>query len=199
MNPDLRRTNSKKRARLSVAFAMTLLIGLLAFLAISKRQSATAHSQPQNALVLSSSSFVSGQAIPRRFTCDGENVSPELHWDPCACGDESFALVMHDPDAPVDFIHWLVYNIPPSARDLAEGASTAGAMPAGSQEGVNGFAGSGYGGPCPPAGASHRYVFQLFALDSRLDLPARAERARLESAMRGHLITVGQITGIYRR
>lgn len=178
MNPDLRRTNSKKRARLSVAFAMTLLIGLLAFLAISKRQSATAHSQPQNALVLSSSSFVSGQAIPRRFTCDGENVSPELHWIHVPAGTKSFALVMHDPDAPVDFTHWLVNNIPPSARDLAEGASTAGAMPAGSQEGVNGFGRSGYGGPVRLQARRTAMFFNcLHSIAASIYLPERREHA----------------------
>jgi Raf kinase inhibitor-like YbhB/YbcL family protein len=199
MNPNQRKISSKMRQEMAVALAITLLVGLPAFLAFSKRQSEIAHGEPGGALVLSSSSFVSEETIPRRYTCDGANVSPELHWTHAPAESKSFALVMHDPDAPVDFTHWLAYNIPPSVRELAEGASPGGSMPAGSQEGANSFGRSGYGGPCPPAGRPHHYRFQLYALDIRVDLPAGAERGRLESAMQGHLIAEGQITGIYGR
>lgn len=146
-----------------------------------------------------SSSFVNGGAIPRRFTCDGAGDSPSLGWFGEPAGTKSFAIVMNDPDAPIDFTHWLVYNIPAGVRRLATGASTHGAMPQGSEEGTNSFGQFGYGGPCPPPGKPHHYVFRIFAIDAGIDLPSGASRAQLESAVRGHVLAEGQIVGIYGR
>jgi Raf kinase inhibitor-like YbhB/YbcL family protein len=106
---------------------------------------------------------------------------------------------MDDPDAPVDFTHWLAYNIPPGVRELAQGASAQAAMPHGSAEGTNDFRSLGYGGPCPPAGKPHHYVFRLYALDIRLDLPPGAARKQLDSALERHTLADGQIIAIYRR
>ena len=105
---------------------------------------------------------------------------------------------MDDPDAPSDFVHWIVYNIPPGVQQLSEGASPHGSLPAGSQEETNGFSHSEYGGPCPPHGV-HRYFFRLYALDLRLDLPAGATRQQLEAAMNGHILAQGQLVGTYQR
>jgi Raf kinase inhibitor-like YbhB/YbcL family protein len=126
-------------------------------------------------------------------------VSPELHWASAPAGIRSFAILMSDPDAPIDFTHWIAYNIPSSARGLAEGASAHDGMPEGSAQGTNSFGRFGYGGPCPPAGKSHHYVFRLYALDVRLALPPGALRDRMEAAMSGHILAEGQIIGIYRR
>ncbi len=106
---------------------------------------------------------------------------------------------MDDPDTPTDFSHWLVYNIAPGVRELTEGASTEGAMPQGSTEGRNDFGHSGYGGPCPPRGNLHHYLFRVYALDRLLDLPAGATRKQLDAAIGGHIVSQGQIVGIYQR
>jgi Raf kinase inhibitor-like YbhB/YbcL family protein len=150
------------------------------------------------ALLVRSSSFSDGGSIPRRFTCDGAGDSPNLQWPVVPAAAKSVAIVMNDPDAPVDFTHWLVYNIPPGVRGLAEGASQQ-AMPQGSAEGINDFMRPGYGGPCPPAGKPHHYVFRLYALDIRLDAPPGATRKQLDSAIERHVIAEGQIVAMYRR
>jgi hypothetical protein len=137
--------------------------------------------------------------IPRRHTCDGANLSPHLQWQSSPAGTKSLAIVMDDPDAPIDFTHWLVYNIPSGVRELAEGASTQGAMPQGSAEGRNNFGRLGYGGPCPPPGNPHHYVFRVYALDLLLHLPPGASKKQLDAAMQLHIVSQGQIVGIYRR
>lgn len=201
MNPDPTTIKPNRSARFTVALGIALL-SLLVLLALSLRQprlSTSAQSRPGDPLAVRSSSFSDGGTIPQRYTCDGVGISPNLQWSTAPGGTKSFALVMNDPDAPVDFTHWLAYNIPPSAHELAEGASKGGAMPEGSSEGTNSFGRIGYGGPCPPAGRPHRYVFHLFALDSRLDLPAAVERSRLESATKAHILASGEIVGRYGR
>ena len=153
----------------------------------------------QAAFTVDSSSFTNGGAMPQRLTCDGSNLSPQLRWMAGPTGTKTFALVMDDPDAPVDFTHWIAFDLPASARQLAEGASRHAAMPAGSAEGVNSFGGAGYGGPCPPPGKPHHYIFRLYALDIRLALPPGAEKKRVEAAIAGHVLAQGRIVGIYQR
>ncbi|MFZ0339579.1 MAG: YbhB/YbcL family Raf kinase inhibitor-like protein [Terracidiphilus sp.] len=155
--------------------------------------------QARASLWARSSSFADGAMIPIRLTCDGANLSPHLHWQSAPRGTKSFAIVMDDPDTPSDFTHWLVYNIAPGVRELAEGASTKGTMPPGSAEGKNSFGHSGYGGPCPPRGNPHHYVFRVYALDRLLDLPPGATRKELEAAIDGHIVSQGQIVGLYQR
>jgi Raf kinase inhibitor-like YbhB/YbcL family protein len=199
MNPDPTTIKSKRSTKFAIALAVTLLIGLIAYLTFSGRRSSSAESQPEDPLAVTSRSFSDGGVIPRRYTCDGAGISPDLRWAGAPEGTKSFALVMHDPDAPADFTHWLAYNIPPGLHELPEGASTGGAMPEGSAEGANDFGRAGYGGPCPPAGAAHHYVFQLYALDSRLNLPAGVDRNHLELAMKSHVVAGGKIVGEYGR
>lgn len=148
---------------------------------------------------LKSATFSDGAAIPSRCTCDGAGVSPNLEWSGAPASTKSFALIVHDPDAPVDFTHWLAYDIPPEVHELAEGASNDGALPRGTTEGINGFRGMGYGGPCPPAGKPHHYIFLLYALDTNLEMPAGATREQVESAMRSHIVATGRLTGTYQR
>jgi Raf kinase inhibitor-like YbhB/YbcL family protein len=146
---------------------------------------------------LTSPSFVEGAAIPPKHTCDGENSAPPLHWEG-APEALSFVLTVDDPDAPSgSFTHWLLYDIPGSQRDLPEGLSKVGAL---GTPGMNDFSRVGYGGPCPPRGAAHRYVFTLAALDiPTLNLPPEASRKAVEAAMRGHVIGQARLIGLYER
>lgn len=150
-----------------------------------------------------SPAFESDAPIPSRYTCDGENVSPELRWSGAPEGTKSFALVMDDPDAPrKTFVHWVVYNIPadrdflPADIDISSAFSGAGPAPA---EGANDFGRSGYGGPCPPADNEHQYVFRLYALDTIIDLAAGATKSQLTGRIEGHILDEANYYGRYRR
>lgn len=154
------------------------------------------------ALTLTSPAFAEGGAIPSVYTCDGKDVSPPLAWSGIPNGTASLALIEDDPDAPdpkapkTTWVHWVLYNIPPSAQGLPEGVSTK-ALPPGTKEGVNDWKRAGYGGPCPPIGR-HRYVHKLYALDTTLGIE-RPTKAELERAMRGHILGEATLTGMYQR
>jgi Raf kinase inhibitor-like YbhB/YbcL family protein len=141
-----------------------------------------------------SSAFENAQAIPSRYSCEGDDVSPPLRWANVPEGVRSLALVVDDPDAPRGvFTHWVAWGLDPSAEGLGEGESAP-------SEGRNGFGATGYGGPCPPPGhGRHRYVFRLYALDSEPDLPARAAKAELERAIEGHVLMTAELVGTYER
>jgi len=199
MNQETRSARTRNFSPTVIAAAIGCAVLLAALIFLWRRESASAGEQSGATLRIESSSFFDGGAIPGRLTCDGAGDSPNLHWPSPPAGTQSLAIVMHDPDALVDFTHWLAYNIPGSVRQLPEGASTRGAMPQGSQEGMNGFDRIGYGGPCPPGGNPHHYIFRLYALNALLDLPQGATRRQLESAMSGHILAQGHIVGIYKR
>ena len=141
-----------------------------------------------------SSDLPDGAAIPQRFTfngygCKGQNVSPAIAWNNPPADTKSFALLVHDPDAPTGgkgWWHWIVVDIPPSARGVAPGAGTADgkALPAPARQLGNDFGSSGWGGPCPPAGdRPHHYVFTIYAVKiDKLNLPANATGAEAQSA-----------------
>ena len=198
MNPEHQENRTfrgmKRITFIATVFLLTLLTGML-----YRQLSQPVDGQPRSTLWVSSTSFTSGGEIPSQYTCEGADVSPQLGWQAAPAGTKSLAVVMHDPDAPADFTHWVVWNIAPGARELAVGASGRGGMPPGAREGSNDFGHPGYGGPCPPPGKPHRYNFRVYALDILVNLPAGATRRELEAAMSGHLIAVGQLVGIYRR
>jgi len=149
---------------------------------------------------LKSSAFENGAAIPKVFTGDGADHSPSLSWSEPPAGTKSFALVCDDPDAPVGtWVHWVLYNLPASARELPEGLPAKATLPSGARQGKNDFGNTGYGGPAPPKGKPHRYFFKLYALDTGLDLPPNATKAALERAMKGHILATGQLMGTYQR
>lgn len=149
---------------------------------------------------LKANAFEPGSEIPAQFTCDGSDVSPALGWTAPPEGTQSFALIMDDPDAPRrTFVHWVLYDLPASARDLPEDVAPQRTLPSGACQGRNDFGRVGYGGPCPPPGPPHRYHFRLFALDTRLDLKAGATRAELDRAARGHVIAEAELMGRYGR
>lgn len=147
---------------------------------------------------LRSSSFAWGEWIPRRHTCDGENLSPALEWSEAPPSTRSFVLIVDDPDAPAGtWNHWLLWDIPPELNSLAE-AFTPGAV---GVSGLNDFSKPGYGGPCPPRGhGSHRYFFTLYALGvSSLALPEGSARPALNRALQGRIIAEASILGRYER
>ena len=144
---------------------------------------------------LTSSAFASGQRIPRRYTCDGEDISPPLQWGEPPAGTQSLALIMDDPDAPVGtWDHWLLFNLAASSRSLPERAGT----PPGSVTGKNSWGRSSYGGPCPPRG-THRYFFKLYALDTTLALPASTNKSQLLAAIANHILAQAELMGTYAR
>jgi Raf kinase inhibitor-like YbhB/YbcL family protein len=144
---------------------------------------------------LTSPEFTEGTAIPRRFTCDADDVSPPLTWTAAPEGTVTLALVMDDPDAR-GFIHWVAYNIDASATgSLPAGwASSPDAAP----QGINSFGRVGYGGPCPPSG-THRYAFRLLAIDQVLDVGAGPKADAVLAAASGHTLAEATLTGTYRR
>jgi hypothetical protein len=149
---------------------------------------------------LKASAFRPESDIPAQFTCDGSDVSPVLSWTTPPEGTQTFALVMEDPDAPRrTFVHWVLYDLPASERELPEGIASQGPLPSGARQGRNDFGRFGYGGPCPPPGTPHRYYFRLYALDTRLDLKAGATRAQVDRAMRGHILAEAELMARYRR
>jgi Raf kinase inhibitor-like YbhB/YbcL family protein len=144
--------------------------------------------------------FTDGGAIPKKYTCDGADVSPALNWHEAPTGTQSFALIADDPDAPVGtWTHWIIWNIPAKTSALPEGVPKVGDSGDGARQGKNDFKRIGYGGPCPPSGNPHRYFFKLYALDAKLDLKAGASRGELEPAINGHLLAHTELMGTYGR
>jgi Raf kinase inhibitor-like YbhB/YbcL family protein len=143
---------------------------------------------------LTSEAFAHGDTIPRRHTCDGEDVSPALSWSDPPAGTRAVGLIVEDPDAPVGtFTHWLAWNIDPLARGLAEGQS-------GPAEGRNDFGKRGWSGPCPPPGhGAHRYFFRLHALDAELDLGFSAGRREFDRALADHSLATAELMGRFER
>lgn len=147
-------------------------------------------------IALTSPAFEAGAAIPREFTCEGEEVSPPLAWSGVPGEAGSLALLMEDPDAPGGtFVHWTLFGLPPEIEALE-----AGRVPAGAREGENSFGDAGYGGPCPPEGDEpHRYVFLLYALKAPLGLEAGAKPGDVRTAIEREAIASGQLTGRFGR
>jgi hypothetical protein len=152
------------------------------------------------AFSISSSDFQSGGEIPRKFTCDGADASPELSWSEPPAGAQTLALIADDPDAPGGtFTHWVLFNLPAAVNNLAANVSKVDELPNGARQGRNGFRKIGYGGPCPPPGKAHRYFFKLYALDQKLDLKPGAGKEELEKAIEGHTLARAEIVGQYGR
>ena len=150
-------------------------------------------------LTLTSRAFAHGAAIPSRHTCDGQDMSPPLAWNEPPSGTKSFVLINDDPDAPMGtWVHWIVYNLPASVRQLPEAYPPDAERPDGTRQGTTDFGRIGYGGPCPPSG-THRYVFTLNALDTTLSLGSGATKAQVEAAIQHHVLARAQLMGTYRR
>lgn len=155
------------------------------------------------ALRISSAAFDDGATIPRVHTCQGQDTSPPLQWEGLPEGTRSLVLVVDDPDAPdpqapkMTWVHWVLYNIPPDAKGLAEGIRPA-ELPSGTKEGLNDWGRAGYGGPCPPIGR-HRYFFKLYALDTVLDGLHQPTKSAVEAAMQGCVLAETALIGTYQK
>jgi len=151
-------------------------------------------------LVLRSTAFEPKAKIPDVFTCDSSNVSPPLVWENVPEGTKSFALICDDPDAPVGtWVHWVIYNIPGTAKGLSEKVPAVEKLKDGTLQGKNDFGRLGYGGPCPPRGKPHRYFFRLYALDTVLPGPSGLRKKQLLTAIEGHVIETAEFYSIYER
>ncbi len=155
---------------------------------------------PRRRFTLTSEAFKDGSRIPAKYTCEGLDISPPLSWEDYPPETKSFVLIVEDLDAPGGvFTHWLVYNIPPEVNSLEEGIKPVERLSSGIMQGINDFGRIGYGGPCPPPGKPHRYVFKLYALDITLDLKPGVSKKELLQAMEGHILAEATLTGIYSR
>ena len=154
------------------------------------------------ALQLTSTAFTADGDMPRRLTCQGEDLSPSLAWSDAPAGTKSFALIVDDPDAPDPaapqrtWVHWVAYNLPADVAALEEGASAK--LPSGGVDGRNDWGRTGYGGPCPPVGR-HRYFHKLYALDTVLPAGDPLDKAMLERAMDGHVLARAELVGTYQK
>lgn len=152
------------------------------------------------AFAISSTSFSLGGDIPKKFTCDGADLSPELNWTDAPAGVHSFALITDDPDAPVGtWTHWVLFDLPSQTKGLPEGIAKIDELPSGGRQGRNDFRKIGYGGPCPPPGKPHRYFFKLYALDRMLNLKPGSSKQEVEQGMQGHIVAKAELMGRYRR
>lgn len=147
------------------------------------------------AMKIKSSAFEENGIIPKKYTCDGEDVNPPLSFEDIPEETKSLALIVDDPDAPAKvWTHWVVFNIPPTTTEIGENS-----VPEGAIQGKNDFGKVEYGGPCPPPGPAHRYRFKIYGLDIELDLEEGASKQAVEQAMEGHILAQGILVGKYGR
>lgn len=155
----------------------------------------------EGSMRINSTAFSNQGAIPALYTCEGKDTSPPLAWSDIPTGTKSLALIVDDPDAPdpaaptMTWVHWILYNLPAENGGLPEDVK---ALPIGTREGLNDWKRTGYGGPCPPIGR-HRYFHKLYALDTVLPDLKQPTKAKLEEAMKGHVIGEAQLMGTYQK
>ena len=149
-------------------------------------------------LTVLSAAFVMGAAIPPPYVCGP--VSPPLSWSKVPEGTQSIAILCDDPDAPSgDWVHWVLFNLPPDTQSLDEGLPRDPVLPNGAVQGINDYRRNGYDGPCPPPGSTHRYSFKVYALDTPLKLGPKTRKPDLVKAMEGHILAQGELTGKFGR
>ncbi|MEB3191383.1 MAG: YbhB/YbcL family Raf kinase inhibitor-like protein [Snowella sp.] len=152
---------------------------------------------------LISSAFEQATLIPKKYTCDGYNISPPLSWSETPEGTQSFVLIMDDPDAAqvigTTFDHWVLYDLPGHLNHLTTGLPSDPILENGGIHGLHTRLETGYRGPCPPPGAPHHYYFQLFALDCFLTLEPGKTKAEILQAMQGHILAQAELMGLYQR
>lgn len=179
---------------------IAVVVSLVFFLTFQKRPKQEVGIEPTpkatsiSKMKLASSAFSENQMIPQKYTCDGDNLSPPLTISEIPENTQSLVLIMDDPDAPSrTFVHWTMWNIDPSTREIPERS-----VPSGAVQGLTDFGSKGYGGPCPPSG-THRYIFKLYALDEKLSLSENSHREDVEREMADHVLDFTQFIGLYSR
>jgi len=182
---------------------VVLAIAAIVLFIVGRRKPTEGPAAPADAFALSCTTFADGEPIPVGYTCDGADASPPLEWTNAPAGTQTFALIMEDPDAPArTFTHWLVADIPAQTTSLPEDVPKQGfvSVPTTVVQGMNSFRKVGYGGPCPPAGDKpHRYIFTVYAVDTKCELPEQFNRLQLRAAMKGHVLAEATLTGTYQR
>lgn len=188
-----------KKLKIFIILFVVIFIILICFKYI-KNQNRIVYQKPQSILIKESNMqirslvFENNQFIPKKYTCDGENINPPLEFKNVPKEAKSLVLIVDDPDAPFrTFTHWIVWNIDPRTTLIDEGK-----IPSGAIEGINDFGKNSYGGPCPPSGI-HHYYFKLYALDKKLDISEKSKKKDLEDAMKGHIIDYTELIGLYKR
>jgi Raf kinase inhibitor-like YbhB/YbcL family protein len=175
----------------SAAFA----IGLLGMIIVNPLSA-----EEKMSFTIKSTAFTDGGEIPSKYTCEGKDVSPPLTWEGVPANTRSLVLIVDDPDAPdpkapkMTWVHWVLYNIPSDASGLVEAVT----LPVGTEEGLNDWKRTGYGGPCPPIGR-HRYFHKLYALDIVLKGLSMPDKSQVEKAMKGHIIAKTELVGTYEK
>jgi Raf kinase inhibitor-like YbhB/YbcL family protein len=183
-------------ARYSVQHFLMIFAWLLA----SACSSGAAESKAAPEFGLKSPAFQAGGLIPRQYTCDGSDGSPPLAWQSAPAQTRALALIADDPDAPGGtWVHWLIYDLPATANQLAPSVAKSDTLMSGARQGVNDFGRIGYNGPCPPRGPGHRYHFKLYALNAPTGLQPRASKAQLLEAIRNHILGQAELIGRYQR
>lgn len=183
--------------KLQCIIAIILMVCLMVFMNIGISQG-----EEKMTLQISSAGFDHKGKIPSVYTCEGKDTSPPLAWQGVPAGTRSLVLIVDDPDAPdpkaprMTWVHWVLFNIPPDAEGLPEGA-TEKDLPPGTRQGMNDWKRTGYGGPCPPIGR-HRYFHKLYALDVELELN-KPTKEEVIKAMEGHILSHAELVGTYKK
>lgn len=135
-----------------------------------------------------------------QYTCEGKDISPDISWSDVPAGTQSFVLICDDPDAPMGtWVHWVIFNIPGNNTGLSQALPKQSVLADGSVQGITDFGNNGYGGPCPPAGKAHRYFFRLYALDTKINLDAKATKKKVLEVIAGHVLGQAELYGTYKR
>lgn len=185
---------------------MILPLCLMVTLSACNQTKPPADSEPPKAITVRSTAFDGGQPIPKKFTEDGQDVSPPLAWEEVPEGTKELALICDDPDAPSrePWVHWVIYKIPATVRELPEGLPTDATLnsPVSAMQGTNSWPDGrtiGYRGPAPPPGRVHHYHFKVYALDRELNVQPGIDKAALLKAMAGCILASGELVGTYGR
>lgn len=200
LGPRVEEEEMTRQRVLGLAAAAALAGGMALWTAACSKAEEPPAAPAAGDMVLTSPAFEDGGDIPADYTRNGRNVSPPLAWDKAPDGAVTFALIVDDPDAPLGpFVHWLICEMPATTRALPEGVPKGEnvSRPVVAVQGVNGFRETGYGGPRPPKGERHRYVFRLYALDEELSMSGGFNKKQLEEAIKGHVLAEARLMGRY--
>lgn len=176
----------------SFLFLFAILIGLGLGFILAPKKDVLANVKEGNMKI--QSTFEHNKNIPSKYTCDGEDLAPDLTITEVPSGTKELVLIVDDPDAPIGtWVHWLLYNIPANTSKI-----DAKHLPQGTKQGITDFKRVGWGGPCPPSG-THRYFFKLYAIDTNISLAEGATKPQLEKAIKDHIIEKAELIGLYKR